>query len=147
MLLGRYPTDILPLLEDSIQDGDMVTIRQPVDFYGVNYYNPLRVAANTDPDSENPFEFLELVGYDRTDFGWPVVPDALREWLIILRARYRAALPPIMITESGCSYGMGPTPTASSTTRPASTTSTPTSAPSPPPSARASTSAATTPGR
>ena len=86
----------------------MVTIRQPVDFYGVNYYNPLRVAANTDPESENPFEFLELVGYDRTDFDWPVVPDALREWLIILRARYRAALPPIMITESGCSYGTGP---------------------------------------
>ena len=108
MLLGRYPTDILPLLEDSIQDGDMVTIRQPVDFYGVNYYNPLRVAANTDPESENPFEFLELVGYDRTDHDWPVVPDALREWLIILRARYRAALPPIMITESGCSYGTGP---------------------------------------
>jgi hypothetical protein len=76
MLLGRYPADILPLLEDSIQDGDMVTIRQPVDFYGVNYYNPLRVAANTDPESENPFEFLELVGYDRTDFDWPVVPDA-----------------------------------------------------------------------
>ena len=108
MLLGRYPADILPLLEDSIQDGDMVTIRQPVDFYGVNYYNPLRVAANTDPESENPFEFLELVGYDRTDFDWPVVPDALREWLIILRARYRAALPPIVITESGCSYGTGP---------------------------------------
>ena len=26
----------------------------------------------------------------------------------MLRARFRAALPPIMITESGCSYGMGP---------------------------------------
>ena len=73
----------------SVRDGDMVTIRQPVDFYGVNYYNPLRVAANSDPEDENPFEFLELVGYDKTDHGWPVVPDALREWLIILRARYR----------------------------------------------------------
>ena len=36
------------------------------------------------------------------------MPDALREWLIIFRARYRAALPPIMITESGCSYDDGP---------------------------------------
>ena len=108
MLLGRYPRDIMPLLEDAIQDGDMVTIRQPVDFYGVNYYKPLRVAANIDEEDENPFEFLDLVGYEQTDFGWPVVPDSLREWLIILRARYRAALPPIMVTESGCSYGMGP---------------------------------------
>ncbi len=36
------------------------------------------------------------------------MPDALREWLIIFRARYRAALPPIMITESGCAYNDGP---------------------------------------
>jgi len=107
MLLGRYPVDILPLLEPAIAEGDLATIRQPLDFYGVNYYNPLRVAA-ADETSENPFEFVDLVGYETTDFGWPVVPDALREWLIILRARYRAAVPPIIITESGCSYGMGP---------------------------------------
>ena len=37
-----------------------------------------------------------------------MVPDALREWLILFRARYRAALPPIMITESGCAYSDGP---------------------------------------
>jgi beta-glucosidase len=107
MLLGRYPIDIEPLVEEAIRDGDMTTIRQPLDFYGVNYYNPMRVAA-TDEDAEMPFELREVVGYPTTDFGWPVVPDALREWLVTTRARYRAALPPIMITESGCSYGMGP---------------------------------------
>jgi beta-glucosidase len=26
------------------------------------------------------------------------VPDALREWLVMARARFRAALPPLMIT-------------------------------------------------
>ena len=57
-----------------------------------------------------PFEFRELLGYPVTDFGWPIVPDALREWLILLAARYRAALPPIMITESGAAYNMGPGP-------------------------------------
>ena len=85
----------------------MTTIRQPLDFYGVNYYNPMRIAA-TEEDSEMPFEFREVLGYPKTDFGWPVVPDALREWLIMFRARFRAALPPIMITESGCSYNMEP---------------------------------------
>jgi beta-glucosidase len=107
MLLGRYPADLAPLLEDVIADGDLATIRQPLDFYGVNYYNPMKIGAAPE-DAEMPFEFRELVGYPTTDFGWPVVPDALREWLITLRARYRAALPPIMITESGCSYAMGP---------------------------------------
>jgi beta-glucosidase len=107
MLLGRYPVDIQPLLEHVVKDGDMPTIRQPLDFYGVNYYNPMRIAA-TEEDSEMPFEFREVLGYEKTDFGWPIVPDALREWLIMLRARFRAALPPIMITESGCSYNVEP---------------------------------------
>jgi beta-glucosidase len=107
MLLGRYPEDCLPLVEDVIKDGDLTTIRQPLDFYGVNYYNPMRIAA-TEEDSEMPFEFREVLGYPVTDFGWPVVPDALREWLVMARARFRAALPPLMVTESGCSYSTGP---------------------------------------
>ena len=37
-----------------------------------------------------------------------MVPTALREWLIMFRARYRAALPPIVITESGCSFDDAP---------------------------------------
>ena len=100
MLLGRYPSDLEPLLEDVVEPGDLATIRQPLDFYGVNYYNPMKIAAAPE-DAEMPFEYREVVGYPTTDFGWPVVPDALREWLITLRARYRAALPPIYITENG----------------------------------------------
>jgi beta-glucosidase len=107
MLLGRYPVDLAPLLDDAVQPGDMAVIRQPLDFYGINYYNPMRIGAAPE-ESEMPFEMRELVGYPTTDFGWPVVPDALREWLIMFRARYRAALPPIMITENGASYGMEP---------------------------------------
>jgi beta-glucosidase len=107
MLFGRYPVDLAPLVASVIRAGDMATIRQPLDFYGVNYYNPMRIAA-ADEDAPMPFEPLEIVGYPTTDSGWPVVPDALREWLITLRARYRAALPPIIITESGCSYDAKP---------------------------------------
>lgn len=107
MLLGRYPNDLRPLLEHVVRPGDSATIRQPLDFYGVNYYNPMKVAAAPET-SELPFEMLDVIGYPTTDFGWPIVPDALREWLIMFRARYRAALPPIVITESGCSFDDGP---------------------------------------
>jgi beta-glucosidase len=100
MLLGRYPVDLQPLVEEVVHPGDLATIRQPLDFYGVNYYAPQRVAAASE-DAPMPFEFLELLGYPTTDAGVPVVPDALREWLIMLRARFRAALPPIVITENG----------------------------------------------
>ncbi|WP_249423841.1 GH1 family beta-glucosidase [Nocardioides coralli] len=109
MLLGRYPADVAPLMEDLVRPGDLVTIRQPLDFYGVNYYNPMKVAAAPD-EAENPFEILEPLGHPTTDNGWVIVPDALREWLITFRARYRAALPPILITESGGCFNEGPGP-------------------------------------
>ena len=107
MLLGRYPADLVPLLQDLVQPGDLATIRQPLDFYGVNYYNPVKIAA-TDEEADLPFAQRDIIGYPTTDAGTPVVPDALREWLILFRARYRAALPPIVITDSGCSYGTEP---------------------------------------
>ncbi len=107
MLLGRYPVDLDLLLDGAIHDGDLATIRQPLDFYGVNYYRPFRIGAAPE-ESVMPFEFREVVGYPTTDVNYPVVPDALREWLIMFRARLRAALPPLYITGSGCAYGVGP---------------------------------------
>jgi beta-glucosidase len=107
MLFGRYPSDLAPLVQPVVMAGDMATIRQPLDFYGVNYDSPMRIAA-AEENAPMPFEPLEIVGYPTTDLNRPVVPDALREWLITLRARYRAALPPIIITESGCSYAAAP---------------------------------------
>jgi beta-glucosidase len=38
------------------------------------------------------------------------VPHALREWLILTRARFRAGLPPFVITESGASFHESPGP-------------------------------------
>ncbi|MFC6287137.1 GH1 family beta-glucosidase [Nocardioides sp. GCM10027113] len=109
MLFGRYPFDLAPLLEELIRPGDLATIRQPLDFYGVNYYGPLKIAA-TPEDQPIPFEQLDVLGYPVTGRGWPVAPDALREWLIIFRSRYRAALPPIYITENGSSWPDEPGP-------------------------------------
>jgi beta-glucosidase len=106
ILLGRYPDGFLELMGPGAQD-DLAVIGQQLDFYGVNYYNPMCVAAPTDPTSAMPFDQREIPGYPRTDFGWPVVPDGLRELLVLLDERY-PAMPPLMITENGCSYGTGP---------------------------------------
>lgn len=107
MLLGRYPFDLEPLLDGFVHDGDLATIRQPLDFYGVNYYTPIRIGV-APADAPIPFEFREVVGYPQTDLGWSVVPDALREWLIMFRARLRAAVPPLYVTASGCAYDVAP---------------------------------------
>ncbi len=107
MLLGRYPVDLAPLLEDDVAPGDLAIIRQPLDFYGVSYYEPFKIGAAPE-ESLVPFRMLPLLGHPVTDLGRPIVPDGLREWLIMFRARLRAALPPIVITASGCSYADEP---------------------------------------
>lgn len=82
--------------------------RRTLDGLGVNYYNPTWIAAPT-AETGLPFDILEpdvaVPGrsYPRTAFGWPVVPDGLTELLTGLDARYGAALPPVWITENGCS--------------------------------------------
>lgn len=111
ILLGRYPADLAPLLEDVIRPGDLATIRQPLDFYGINYYSPLRIAAAPEDDpADSMFRFVEVLGHERTDNGWAIVPEALQEWLIMTRARYRAALPPFVITEAGAALAGSPGP-------------------------------------
>ncbi|MFJ6213322.1 GH1 family beta-glucosidase [Streptomyces sp. NPDC092296] len=105
LLLGRYP-DLaalgLPADPPYVHDGDLAAIAAPLDALGVNYYHPTRVAA-ADPGGGLPFTLPPIEGVPTTAFGWPVVPEGLDELLTGLRDRYGAALPPITITENGCS--------------------------------------------
>jgi len=86
-----------------VREGDLDVIAAPIDALGVNYYNPARVRA-PDGGTPLPFDLVPVEGYPTTAFGWPVVPDGLRELLVLLQGRYGAALPPIYVTESGCAY-------------------------------------------
>jgi beta-glucosidase len=84
-----------------VRDGDLAVISAPLDAVGVNYYMPTRLSAL--PDSPLPFQMEPVPGYPVTAFGWPVVPAAMTELLRQLAARYGPALPPLYITENGCS--------------------------------------------
>jgi beta-glucosidase len=105
LLLGGYP-DLSAFGQSDgpgwVQDGDLEIISARLDALGVNYYNPTMLSAPA-PDAPIPFQWEEIPGYPVTAFGWPVIPDGLRELLTGLRDRYGAALPPVHITENGCS--------------------------------------------
>ena len=118
ILLGRFPR--LPLIARpwfrsmrSISDADLDTIHQPLDFYGLNYYYPVKVATGRGVDSPSataeamlkvPFHMAAFPEYERTGFGWPVAPDHLGILLRELKDRYGSSLPPLYITESGASF-------------------------------------------
>ncbi|NDU77272.1 beta-glucosidase [Actinomadura sp. DSM 109109] len=104
VLLGRYPD----LMEGApfVRSEDMPVIASPIDFLGVNYYQPTRVA--TPAEGPLPFDITEITEYPTTGMGWPVVPDAFLSLLRTLGSRYD--LPPLYITENGCSFADEPGP-------------------------------------
>jgi beta-glucosidase len=112
VLLGCYP-DLTPFGVgpgglDCVADGDLDVISTPIDGIGVNYYMPTRLSAL--PGSPLPFQLEPIPGYPVTAFGWPVVPAGLTEILTWLRQHYGEALPPVYITENGCSQEDVPGP-------------------------------------
>jgi beta-glucosidase len=107
ILHGTYPAGVEFLttadIDSVVLDGDLEVISAPIDALGVNYYNPTTIAAAS-LDDPLPFAMVPTAGYPTTEFGWPIVPDGLRELLVLLRDRYAPKLPPIYITESGASF-------------------------------------------
>jgi beta-glucosidase len=120
VLLGRYPEVPEQLAHlfgafREIDPADLRAISAPLDFYGLNYYAPSRVAAGaptdaTTPDGRSqvvrqlPFSLRAWPEYPVTGFGWPVAPDFLTVTLGELADRYGDALPPVVITEGGASF-------------------------------------------
>ena len=97
MILGHYPEDGIALFESAmpdIQENDLATIQQPLDFYGTNIYSGHYVRATPAGD----FEQLTNVNLPVTAMGWPVTPEALYWGPRFLHERYRL---PIVITENG----------------------------------------------
>jgi len=119
ILLGRYPKPpaaARPWFRylAKASDDDLRLISQPLDFYGVNYYYPVKVAAGQGPATSPagtaetmtrvPFHLAAFPEYDTTGFGWPVAPEHLGILLRELKDRYGPALPPLYITENGASF-------------------------------------------
>jgi beta-glucosidase len=106
LLRGSYPEDMVAVYEglfgppDSVRDGDLAIIRAPIDFLGVNYYNPERIAA---APTDLPLQARRVPAPPPTTaMGWEVDPDGLHQVLLRLRRDYAA--PPVYITENGASF-------------------------------------------
>jgi len=96
---GRYPADGMALFGSAaprIAEGDMETIAQPLDFFGVNIYTGVYVKAS--PQGA-PEDVPLPPGYPKTTYDfWPVTPEALYWSPRFFHERYGL---PVVITESG----------------------------------------------
>src|SRR5581483_4313281 len=85
---GAYPRDMVELYERevgplaAVRDGDLDVISTPLDFLGVNYYNPMRVQ----PDDDGPLRVTDAAAAAPvTCMGWEIHPDGLHEVLARVR--------------------------------------------------------------
>lgn len=97
-ILGHYPEDGLRLFgadAPRFTADEMETIRQPLDFYGVNIYSGEPVRAGPDGAAVNAGW---AAGNPMTTFRWNVSPQALQWGPRFLYERYGV---PIVVTENG----------------------------------------------
>lgn len=97
MILGEYPKEALEIWDGfwPIQDGDMKTINQPLDYFGLNiYWGFETIIENAQPK----VLFEPGVGFPRTMMNWGVTPRALYWGPKWYHERYKL---PIVITENG----------------------------------------------
>ena len=116
---GRYPDELVDALGERLPDGfeeDLSTIRRPLDWWGLNYYKPARVADAPGTDASGAdasgadwpaaAERDDATDVARTDIGWEIDPSAFTELLTTLDARHD--LPPCYVTENGACYNHEP---------------------------------------
>jgi beta-glucosidase len=106
---GEYPAQFVEALGDRmpvVEDGDLKIISQKLDWWGLNYYTPLRVA--DDPAKTGDFPWTveaPRVSDVKTDIGWEVYAPGLKNVVEDLYRRYQ--LPECYITENGACDNTG----------------------------------------
>lgn len=106
---GKYPDGFMSALGHrmpEIEEADLAIISQKLDWWGLNYYTPMRVSHDATPNADFPATVAaEPVSDIKTDIGWEVYSPALANLVRRLNSQY--PLPPCYITENGACYNMG----------------------------------------
>lgn len=123
MLLGRYDEDFIEDTRDVTdwsfnQPGDLETIKQPINFLGVNYYSTATVrtwdgvSPKQGADGHKPSSGTAWPGSEQVEFitqpgpyttmGWNIAPEGLEELLVDLGTRFPEL--PLVITENGAAF-------------------------------------------
>lgn len=98
LLLGHYPADVLEYVGGDgprTSAGDARIIAGPLDFLGINFYNPTFAGAGRRWVTARE-------GAPVTAMGWEVSPGDFTQLLLRLNRDYR--LPPLYIAENGAAY-------------------------------------------
>jgi len=94
---GQYPSEFIDTLGGHLPDtwqDDLPIICQPLDYWGLNYYTPVRVLHDEHADHPFPASKSKNINPDTpvTDIGWEIDASAFTDLLIYMYNHY--TLPP-----------------------------------------------------
>ncbi|MCK8778980.1 GH1 family beta-glucosidase [Rhizobium sp. NTR19] len=105
---GQYPDqfhEALGARMPAVEEDDLKIISQKLDWWGLNYYTPMRVADDCARTGDFPWTVdAKPVSDVKTDIGWEVYSPGLKLLVEDLYRRYD--LPDCYITENGACYNM-----------------------------------------
>jgi beta-glucosidase len=111
-LYGRgYPADLVDFYASAmppVTPSELGEIAAPLDFLGLNFYFPMYIhAVPAVPGRELGTrslgaDELRARGFEVTEMGWPVVPDAFRELLVGVHETYHPSV--VYVTENGAAF-------------------------------------------
>jgi beta-glucosidase len=104
MVLGEYPKEMMeyPAMAQYVTPEMVKQLKEefvPMDFYGINYYNPNFIRKGT--ESAYGSTWFEA-GWEKDAYGFPTYGAGMLDLLMELRDRYGDM--PIYITENGYTY-------------------------------------------
>ena len=101
---GEYPAAFMDWIgthAPKVEDGDMETISQPIDFLGVNYYMSFAVKDSSDGGLlKNSTEYVSGANWGKTEMGWGIYPPGLKATLLDIKENYSDI--DLYVTENGC---------------------------------------------
>ncbi len=104
LFLGSYPEELRDIYGEDwpeFPEAELRSLREPIDFLGINYYT--RGVVRHD-ETEWPLRLSEVrsAGAPLTALGWEVHPDSFTRILRWVHERYGAM--PLYVTENGAAY-------------------------------------------
>jgi len=100
--LGSYPQEVIDFsgVTMPIQSDDMKIISERLDWHGLNYYFPAKIA--DDPSGDGARTHWGHIDGPKTDMGWGIDASVMRDFLIKLKTHWKT--PKIYITENGSAW-------------------------------------------
>ncbi len=104
VLLGAYPSELPEIFAEAwpvLDEAEVESIREPIDFLGINYYTRSVVRWNADKRPCD-WEAVPQREVTTTETGWEVYPKGLLDTLLWFRERYGDI--PLYVTENGAAF-------------------------------------------